>query len=207
MTHIRLLLFVAAVAANLVVPAAAKGIFNIVAIAGPDWHSEIEITDPEVLASLEMGVFLIHDREVSPPAKLDRGYLITRGYEDGPERHMFDRIVYFPGSPSYAYYLEIVNGAGPMDGNWYAVSEQGNRALAAALQKHGVSLPEPSTVTLGEPIEQTASETVPPVIESPRVSFGVPETVGVLTVAVLLGGAAGWVLRTSRDRSKPAPVP
>lgn len=216
MKPIRLLLVVTAVAAILAVPAAAKEGFNIVTVAGPDWRGEIEITDPELLASLDMSHFLNLDRPIDAPAQVGRGYLVTRGYVEGAERHMFDRIVYFPGSPSYAYYLEIVNGAGPMDGNWYTVSEQGDGALAVALQKHGVRLPQPSAAGLIQPVKgPDGVEAAPPLgvgiaefveplslgvaeaIEAPAV--GAPETVVLLAVAVLLGGLIGWVFRGMRQ--------
>ncbi len=116
------------------------------------------------------------DRPIDAPAQVGRGYLITLGYVEGSERHMFDRIVYFPGSPGYAYYLEIVNGAGPMHGNWYTVSDDGEQALAAGIAKHGVRLPKP---VLRSPSEQF--------IGGAEAKAGVPA--GVAAIALSGGGA------------------
>lgn len=198
MKPIKLLLIVAALTSVLTVPALAKGDFNIVTIAGPDWYGEIEITDADLLPSLDMNHFMNLDHPIAAPAQVGRGYLLTRGYVEGSERHMFDRIVYFPGSPGYAYYLEIVNGAGPMDGNWYTVSEQGEQAIAAGLQKHGVNL---TKIALSSPGEQPAGGAVANAGEPggpPPFNVRGPEAVGLLIGAILLGSLAGWALRGIR---------
>jgi len=227
MKGFKLLLIVAAIAGALTLPASAKGGFEIVTISGPDWYGEIEITDADLLPSLDMNHFMNLDHPIAAPAQVGRGYLLTRGYVEGSERHMFDRIVYFPGSLGYAYYLEIVNGAGPMDGNWYTVTEDGKQALAAGLARHGVRLPKP---VLGPPSERSAGENAAEAdelaastvaksgepaalaiakavkldidstkaIEPPPFNVGGLETVGMLLGAILLGSVAGWVLRGTR---------
>jgi hypothetical protein len=205
MKRIRLFLIVAVIAAALTLPASAKGGFDIVTVAGPDWYGEIDITDPVLLQSLEMGQFLNLDRPIDAPAQVSRGYLITRGYLEGPVRHMFDRIVYFPGSLSFAYYLEILNGAGPMDGNWYTVSDEGEQALAAGVA--AITLSGGGAIAkAGESAEVTVAKAdardidLTKAVESQPFNFGGPDAVDLLVGAVLMGSLAGWGLREMRLR-------
>ena len=186
MKQIKLLLFVAVLTAALTLPASAKGNFNIVTVAGPDWFGEIELTGSNIPEFLILGGFFKPQQPINPPADLGRGYLITRGYDDDGERNMFDRMMYFPGAPGYVYYLEIINGSGPYDGHWFVVEEGEGQALISALTADGVRFPaqpdlkEPAVVP--EPLDLMPA-------------FG-------MGLAVLVGGLAGWILRAARDRSR-----
>lgn len=174
------LLAVAALAALLVpLPAAAKGSFQMITVSGPDWFGEIEITDPDTLADLDMAAFMDIQNPAASPEQLGGGYLLTRGYFSGEGEAQrftpFDRVIAFPGSPGYVYYLEIVNGSGPMDGRWYRMSEAGQAALLGALEAAGVRLGSSRALN---PIPAPAGDPTPWLMP---------------TLAGLVGAAAGWI--------------
>ncbi len=177
----------------LLVPIAAyaKGPFEMVTIAGPDWFGEIEITDPGALKAFDMLAFMDADHPLASPAQLSGGYLVTRGYFSGEgeaERFTpFDRLMVFPGSPGYVYYIEIVNGSGPMDGRWYRLSPGGQTALLGARESAGVRLASSRALN---PIPAPASDPTRWLIPG-------------LTAAV--GIAAGWMLGRGRSQLTAAP--
>ena len=109
MKNLRLLPLVILALAIVRNPAMAKSEFNLITVAGPDWYGEIELADSEIPNALVYGGFFNPELQVSAPKELGRGYLITRGYDEGGERYMFDRLLYFPGQPGYVYYLEIID--------------------------------------------------------------------------------------------------
>lgn len=173
-------------------PAAAKGSFEVITVSGPDWFGEIEITDPQTLASLDMAAFMEIQQPVASPEQLGGGYLLTRGYFSGEgdaQRFTpFDRVIAFPGSPGYVYYLEIVNGSGPMDGRWYRMTESGQAALLGALEAAGVQLGSSRALN---PIPAAALDPTPWLVPA---------------LTALVGAAAGWMAGRRRSRS-PAPSP
>jgi hypothetical protein len=169
---------------------AAKAEISMVTAAGPDWYGEIEITDPETLIKLDLGVFLDLENPVLLSSGLGKGYLITRGYLDGDAFIPFDRLMFFPGTPGYAYYLEIVNGSGPMDGNWYQATEAGQTALLGALEAAGVSLS-------ARPISASSPPT------GAAGSSGAPGFVAAGLTA-LVGGVVGWLAARMRSRKPEA---
>ncbi len=189
----KLLILVALAVAFPSAPASAKAIFNIVTVAGPDWFGEIELTGSNIPESLIQGGFFNPQQPINPPADLGRGYLITRGYDDDGEREMFDRMMYFPGTPGYVYYLEIINGSGPYDGYWFTVVEGEGEALLSALSAEGVRLPA-DTVEINSAAPDPGSE---PLDLMPALGIG---------LTALVGAVAGWVLRAARDRSRLASV-
>jgi hypothetical protein len=167
-------------------PVAAKSYIDVVTIVGPDWFGEIELTGSEIPESLVMGGFFNPQQPISPPAGLGRGYLITRGYDNDGHRQMFDRMMYFPGSPGYVYYLEIIDGSGPYDGHWFSVTEDEGEALLSALRTKGARLTTDVVQRVPDPVPE-------------RVDL-IP-LIG-LALTALVGGAAGWILRAVRDRSR-----
>lgn len=191
--RIRPLMLVATLAALLIpASAAAKGSFSMVAVSGPDWFGEIEITDPQVLADFDMVAFMDIDHPLASPERLGAGYLLTRGYLSGegdPARFKpFDRVMAFPGSPGYVYYIEIVNGSSPMDGKWYRLTETGQSALLGALEAAGVRLgPSRALSSSPAPAADPARWVVP-------------------ALAALVGAAAGWIVGRGRS-SEFAPHP
>lgn len=164
--------------------AAAKGPFTMVTVAGPDWFGEIEITDPESLSALSMDEFMEFDQQVSSPQQLSGAYLLTRGYLSDESRQFapFDRVLFFPGSPGYVYYLETVNGSGPFDGHWYRATGAGQAALLGTLEAHGVQLN--SARALSQPAAPPAD----------------PAQWLIPALTALAGIAAGWVLGSGRSR-------
>lgn len=174
--HRRLLLAASLVAVLIPVSAAAKGAFTTATVSGPDWFGEIEITDPEVMASLGMVEFMDLNHPIAGPEQLGVGYLLTRGYDDQGSFLPYDRVMVFPAEPGYVYYLETVNGSGSMDGRWYRMTGTGQAALLGELEAQGVRLSSSRA-----PAEMPAPATDP-------AQWAIP----LLTTVV--GLAAGWIL-------------
>jgi hypothetical protein len=168
-------------AALLLIPgkAAAKAEISMVTAAGPDWYGEIEITDPQTLSQLEIYEFLEFENPVTPPGGLGEGYLLNHGYLDEEQFVAFTRMMFFPGSPSYAYFIELVNGATPMDGKWYRVTSAGAAALLEGLRAEGARL------------------TVDPISGEMTQSTGLAQFVAA-GLALFVGGSAGWLLGRNR---------
>lgn len=187
-------ILIAGALAALLIPtsAFAKGPFEMVTASGPDWFGEIEITDAETLEALGVVSFMDADRPVPSPRSLGRGYLLTRGYfsgeGDAKRFTPFDRVMVFPGSPGYVYYIEIVNGSGPMDGKWYRLTEAGQAALLGALEAAGV--PFASSRALS-PVPAPAAD---------------PTAWLVPALTALVGATAGWIVGRSRSE-RPATSP
>jgi hypothetical protein len=176
-------------AALLLIPieAAAKYELTMITVAGPDWYGEIKISDPETLAQLDINAFLEFDDPVAPPGGLGEGYLVNHGYLDGEQQFVaFTRMMFVPGSPSYVYFIELVNGASSMDGKWYRVTHAGKVALLDALRAGGAHL------------------TIDPISGEIPQPTGVAQYVGV-GLAALVGAAAGWLMGRE-NRKLVAPV-
>lgn len=156
--------------------AAAKYDLTMITVAGPDWYGEIRISDPETLAQLDINAFLEFDNPVEAPSGLGEGYLVNHGYLNDEQQFVaFVRMMFFPGSPSYVYFIELVNGASSMDGKWYRATDAGSAALLGALQTGGAYL---TVDPISGEIPQPASSTL-------FVATG---------LATLVGAAAGWLL-------------
>ena len=221
MKRIKLMIISVLIAAAMSTPAFAKSEFNLVTVAGPDWFGDIEITGSDIPTSLVLGGVFDPQRPLTPPEGLDRGYLITRGYEEDGERVMFDRMLYFPGQPGYVYYLEIINGSGPYDGHWFRVTEGEGELLLSALEKGGVHLPKfesaseasSSAEKGGAPAAQSIRSENPPIetlaqAREQLVGLNVSELpyaiAGLVLVGILVGGFSGWSIRGIRFRKSPA---
>lgn len=181
--HRRLLLAASLAAILLPVSAAAKGSFTMATVSGPDWFGEIEITDPEVMAKLDMVAFMDMNHPIASPELLSVGYLLTRGYDDQGKFLPYDRIVVFPAAPGYVYYLETVNGSGSMDGRWYRMTGTGQAALLGELEAQGVRL---------------SSWRAPAELSAPAAD---PAQWAIPLLTTVVGLAAGWILgRGQLDR-------
>ena len=212
-------------AAGMSTPAYAKGEFNLITVAGPDWFGEIEIAGSDIPVSLVLGGFFDPQQPVTPPEGLDRGYLITRGYEESGERHMFDRMLYFPGEPGYVYYLEIINGSGPYDGAWFTVTDGEGENLLSALEAEGVYLPQFASKAAGTASdhvgESAASGSLaediregnPPIealaqARERLLGLSISELpyaiAGIALAATLVGTLSGWTIRGLRAQRIPS---
>lgn len=177
-------------------PAEAKGPPGWVRISGSTMLGPLEIRDPELLKDLGIAQLEDVDAPVPAPDGLGRILHITRGFdgEDG-EKIAFDEVLYAfdpQGARGYVYYLGIVNGSGPYDGNWYRSSEAGHRSLMAALEGAGVSL--------------AAYPTSPPPVR-PEFPDGMPAVL--LLGAAAAAGFSGWAIgrRSVSAAARPAGEP
>lgn len=165
--------------------AAAKYDLTMITVAGPDWYGEIRISDPETLAQLNIDAFLEFDNPVTAPSGLGEGYLVNHGYLNDDELFVpFVRMMFFPGSPSYVYFIELVNGASSMDGKWYRATDAGSAALLGALQTGGAYL---TVDPISGEVPQPANSTL----------------FAATGLAILVGGVVGWLFGRGTRRSAP----
>lgn len=162
-------------------PAEEKGPPEWARISGSTMFGPLDVRDPELLQDLGIAQLEDVDAPIPAPDGLGRILHITRGFdgEDG-EKIAFDEVLYAfdpEGGQGYVYYLGIVNGSGPYDGNWYRASEAGHRSLMAALDGAGVSLA--AYPTLPQPARP----------ESP-----VGNVAALLVGAAAAAGLIGWVI-------------
>jgi hypothetical protein len=148
------------------IPAQAKGGAVKVVLSGPGWYGELVVEDPGLLGHL--GTASFEDVESSPeiPPDLGAGYLLDRFGDSGEGALPFDRVVYFPdpaGGRGYVYYLETVNGDGPYDGRWFHATPEGEAAIQAVFDAHGVLASAPPVNRESAPEwVRTALSLVPP---------------------------------------------
>lgn len=130
--------------AAMVLPAAAKGMVQLVEIEIPGFYQPLRIEDEGLLADLSMGQLENFEASVSTPSQVGAGVVLTRYFLDEGGREVpFDKLAFFSdldGGPGYVYYLGIVNGSSAYDGRWFAATTTGAVALRQALEAHGVDL-------------------------------------------------------------------
>lgn len=130
---------------------------------------------------------------IAPPTGIHHILHIARGFDgENGQPITFDEVLYAldpEGGPGYVYYLGIVNGSGPSDGNWYRASEAGHRSLIAALEGAGVS-------PAGYPA------TPPPA--RPEFPDGIPAAL--VVGAAALAGTGGWVIGRRSVSAADAPA-
>lgn len=127
------------------VPASAKGPPEWVRISGAAMYRPLEVTDPELLEDLGPARLEdVSENSILVPSGITRILHLERGFQgDSGELIPFDEVLYAfdpRGGPGYVYYLGIVNGSGPYDGQWYPASEAGAASLLRALEQGGASL-------------------------------------------------------------------
>jgi hypothetical protein len=155
----------------------AKGQPHHVTLLGPDWFGELVITDPELTSLMGLGYFIDVEQPVDEPIPAGRAYLMERTLSDVEGDPPFDRLLYMrdpEGGLGYVYYIETVNGAGPYDGQWYRVTEDGEQALMRAFESRNVRL------------------TLASVGDSPEPSPGIQVGSILWPLSVVAGAVIGW---------------
>ena len=162
------------------VSAQAKGVVDKVTLVGPHWYGEIEITDPDLLEYLSLGVFADFERPLELPALVSAGYLMTRYYDYNGEYQPLDRVMYFPGAQAgegMVYFIEMTDVNGPYDGGWLRVRPESEAALLTWLSDEGAI---PVSIDFGSPE-----------INSPAADQALLTGGGMLLVGLLGGVALG----------------
>ena len=122
-------------------PASAKGVVDKVTLSGSLWYGDIEITEPDFLEYLALGVFTNFEKEIEGPPLVSSGVLMTRAYQDMDDYQLLDRLLYFPGKEpgqGVVYYVGLANGASQFDGIWYQVRPESEERLLSWLSAEGV---------------------------------------------------------------------
>ncbi len=123
----------------------AKGPPGQATIVGTGISQSLEVTDPELLESLES--LQNYERETPAPPWFHDFYVITRSFQEGAEYIPFDQVLYVPnegGRPGWVYYVGVYDGWGSNDGKWFQAvpeNEAALRALLAGRPEAAVAIP------------------------------------------------------------------
>ena len=125
--------------------ALAKGPWGKVEISGEGLTGVVEITDPQLLENLSIGIFQdLALGSIPPPEVVGGGYKMLRGWDNEQDVFTpFDLVHYYPdpaGGPGYLYYDGMVNGGSEFDRNWYRVTKQGESAIQQFFAEHDVQI-------------------------------------------------------------------
>lgn len=116
----------------------AKGPADFVEIQLPGQEEPIRVEDPKLVEVLSTARFEAFGEAITTPKDVGYGVVMTRYFiHKGGKEAPFDRVVYFSdegGGPGYALYLGILGGSSEQDGEWFAVSEVGEKALQTVLE-------------------------------------------------------------------------
>jgi hypothetical protein len=158
-------------------PSFAKGPTDKIMIDGPDLNQPIVIDDKELISLLDGIVPGDSNESENPPSEIHSIYVITRSYADGDNVNPFDQLLFIPnlaGERGWIYYVGIVNGYGPYDGNWYQTTENIDDALLRILKDHGVDfdLHTQGAGTLNMTNQESPSQTLL-IVSAVMAAFGI----------------------------------
>jgi hypothetical protein len=126
-------------------------------LSGPGLEGRVEITDPDVLATLRLGG--LEDMEtgrVKEPESPGEGYEIVRYFEEGEFR--YGDLVYYPargGEHGLVYFEDgpdTVGDHSPFHKTWLLTTTEGERTFSRYLESLGVE-PDGSSTLASKPAE------------------------------------------------------
>jgi WD40 repeat protein len=145
MTRLRWVFILSGLAALLLSAnlALAKGPWGKVEISGEGLSGVVEITDPQLLNDLSIGIFQdLALGSIDTPEVVGGGYKMLRGWDN--EQGVFtpfDLVHYYAdprGGPGYLYYDGLVNGGSEFDHHWYRVTPEGEKAIQQFFAAHDI---------------------------------------------------------------------
>jgi WD40 repeat protein len=120
----------------------AKGAWGKVTITGQGLSEAIEVTDPQLLDSLSLGMFQdTASGAIQTPQVAGGSYELLRGWDENGKFVPFDRVHYYAdpeGGTGYLYYDGLVNGWSEFDHHWYRVTKAGEAAMQQIFAENGV---------------------------------------------------------------------
>ena len=167
-------------------PAFAKELVKVI-VLGPGLNGEVEITDPDQVSFFE-NLIRLPVIEEKPDGLSDAFFEIRMALGSAGEIVAYNVYHYYPAQgqvAGYFYYAGVTEGSSSVEGKWFSLAEDGDRALRELLVSLGAS---------GPLAEGNSAQTS-------RLPLAM--VIGLLLVLVLASAAVVWWRKSPTDDQYP----
>jgi hypothetical protein len=191
-------------------------------ISGPGINGELKLDNTNEMMKLDRSGFFDLSQKIKAPEGLNNGYTIVRYLHMEEGLIAWDKLVYYPdaaGKQGYLYYAGSVdkNHEGVAGAGWYQVRRGAEPVFSNLMAAHGVAVASGAPVVAQSAAKQPAGEAsqaqnaatqpesqtraaAPAASGAEPARGGVPETVLMLGIGVIVASVVAWAFLRRRQR-------